>query len=194
MIVGILLAAGRSQRFGADKLLQPLPDGTAVALRSAQRLLAAVDRVVAVVPPQAGELQALLAGPGLIVQVNPLAATGMGSSLACGVRASAAADGWLIALADMPFVAPATLAAVAAALRAGAPVAAPTHGGRLGHPVGFRHRYYEELTRLDGDRGARALMQRDRRHLVEVPVNDVGIHLDIDTPADLQRAVAAAAP
>ena len=188
MIVGILLAAGQSRRFGGDKLLRPLDDGTPVALRSAEQLAAVVDRVIVVVPPRAAPLMHLLADSGARLQINGRAAQGMGTSLACGVCASAEADGWLIARADMPFMAPATLATVAAALRAGAPLVAPSHDGRSGHPVGFRHRYYGDLANLDGDAGAHFLLRRDRRQLVAVPVDDEGIHLDIDVPGDLQRA------
>lgn len=187
MIVGILLAAGRSSRFGSDKLLHPLADGTPVAQCSAERLGAVVDRLIAVVPPRAERLMPLLAAAGAEPLVNGRTALGMGTSLACGVCASAEADGWLIALADMPFIAPATLAAVAAALRAGAPIVAPSRDGRTGHPVGFRHRFYGDLADLDGDRGARALLQRERRQLVTIPVDDAGIHVDIDVPADLQH-------
>ncbi len=187
MIVGILLAAGSSRRFGADKLLQPLADGMPLALRSAQRLRAAVDQMFVVIPPQSGALRALLAAVDTQLLVNALAAQGMGTSLACGVRASADADGWLIALADMPFIAPATLAAVATALRGGAVLAAPSRGGRTGHPVGFCRRYYGELADLYGDEGARALVQRDRHRLLAIPVDDDGIHLDIDQPGDLLR-------
>lgn len=185
MIAGILLAAGAARRFGGRKLLQPLADGTPIGLRSAASLVAAVDRALAVVAPDDAALADLLAPTG--VGICPCAAShaGMGASLACGVRAAADADGWIIALADMPFVRPASIRAVAAALRAGAPIAQPVHAGERGHPVGFAREFYAELAALGGDEGARRLVAREQARVVRVPVDDPGITRDIDTPADL---------
>ena len=73
------------------------------------------------------------------------------------LRAAPDADGWLIALADMPFVRPETIRAVLAALAKGAAIAAPSYRGERGHPVGFARAFYEELSTLKGDAGAREL-------------------------------------
>jgi molybdenum cofactor cytidylyltransferase len=112
----------------------------------------------------------------------------MGASLACGVRASAEADGWIIALADMPFIQSATIDAIVRALEQGAAIAAPVHEGKRGHPVGFGREYYAELAALGGDEGARAIVKRDEGKVVLVEVDDPGIHGDIDTPDDLRRS------
>lgn len=188
MISAILLAAGESQRFGSPKMLHPLADGTPMALRSVTNLAAAVDRIVAIVPPAAQELIELLTNSGLAIDICTLYSDGMGRSLARGVRACRDSKGWLIALADMPFVLPTTIAAVAQALRAGAPIAAPTHDNRRGHPVGFGREYYAELAALSGDVGARDVVQRDAARIVLLPVDDPGIHRDIDVPLDLRTA------
>lgn len=190
MIVGVLLAAGASRRFGARKLLQPLADGVPIGVRTAHSLLGGTDKVTAVVAPSDRDLPYLLRRAGTDVCVCARADEGMGASLACGVRAARGADGWIIALADMPFIQPATYAAVAQALRAGAPIVAPLWGGRRGHPVGFARAYYAELAALGGDEGARAIVQRDSRKVVLVAVDDPGIHGDIDTPEDLPGGAA----
>ena len=186
MIVGILLAAGESRRFGARKLLHPLADGTPIGVRSAVNLAAAVDRAIAVVAPNDGTLIDLLAKTELEICACPQSHEGMGASLACGVRAGADADGWVIALADMPFVLPSTIARIAQALRDGAPIAAPTYGGTRGHPVGIAREYYEKLAALSGDVGAKDILQRDRARIVLLEADDPGIHRDIDTPQDLR--------
>jgi molybdenum cofactor cytidylyltransferase len=108
----------------------------------------------------------------------------MGTSLACGVRAAATAEGWVIALADMPFIQPATISGVARLLADGALLAAPVYQGRRGHPVGFRRELREALTALDGDRGGQALLTRYTDQLCGWPVTDAGILLDVDTPAN----------
>lgn len=186
MIVGILLAAGESHRFGSQKLLHRLPDGTPLGLRSATNLVRAVDRAIVVVPPPtARDLVDLFTNAGVEINVCPRSSEGMGASLACGVRASANADGWLIALADMPFIQPSTIAAVAQALRDGAAIAAPVYDGRRGHPVGFSREYFVELAALSGDVGAKDIVQRDRARVMLLPADDPGIHRDIDTLGDL---------
>src|SRR5271170_827065 len=124
-IVGVLLAAGSASRFGGGKLLALLPDGNPIGVVALKHLAAVVDSVVVVVRPQDDPVAAALVACGGRVTRCPHAAEGIGASLAWGVRAAPVAAAWLIALADMPWVEPATMAGVVDALRAGAPVAAP---------------------------------------------------------------------
>jgi molybdenum cofactor cytidylyltransferase len=111
------------------------------------------------------------------------AVEGTGASIACAVRATPWARGWIVALADMPAIEPDTVQAVRAALLAGAESAAPFHRGRRGHPVGFGAACRAELAALDGDEGARAVLARHPPARLEV--DDPGILFDVDTPADL---------
>lgn len=134
MIGGLLLAAGSARRFGGDKLLACLPDDTPIAVAAASTLVAVLPRVVAVVRPGADELGAALRECGTQVLVCPRAGEGMGTSLAWGVTATPDWTGWLVALADMPFVKAATVTALAAAVADGAAIAAPRYQGRRGHP------------------------------------------------------------
>src|SRR5512138_3344951 len=101
-IVGILLAAGSGSRFGGGKLLAPLPDGMPIGVRSAANLVAVLPDTIAVVRPGDDALAAALATTGARVSVCPDAETGMGASLAHGIAAAEDADGYVIALADMP--------------------------------------------------------------------------------------------
>lgn len=185
MIAGILLAAGRGSRFGGDKLLFPLADGMPLGVRAARNLLGGVDCGIAVVRPDDLELERHFEEAGLRVVRCPEAASGMGASLACGVRAMPEADGWLIALADMPFIRADTFRAVAALLRAGAVLAAPRHMGRRGHPVGFAQDFFGGLSSLEGDRGASSLIGADITRLHCLDCDDPGILVDIDSRADL---------
>jgi molybdenum cofactor cytidylyltransferase len=188
-IVGLLLAAGAASRFGAEKLLRVLPDGTPLAVQSARHLRSEIARVLAVVRPGATGLAALLAAEGLEVVECPDAARGMGASIACAVRAAGAADAYLIALADMPFIRPTSIAAVRDALAAGAGLAAPYFASQRGHPVGISGWFRSQLAALDGDQGARSLLARHADLLVQVPVQDLGILRDVDRPGDLTRPV-----
>lgn len=191
-IVGVLLAAGRGVRFGGDKLLAPLPvavgevpAGTPIGVASARNLGAALAEVLVVTRPGEPLLAARLRAEGARTIECPDAQRGMGATLACGVAASSDADGWLIALADMPWVTPATIAAVAAALASGADIAAPVYRGTRGHPVGFARSHRRALLACSGDEGARGVIAAHREHLVPVDVDDRGVVRDVDTPADL---------
>lgn len=183
----ILLAAGKGSRFDPlgvrNKLLQPLPDGSTVAVAAAANLLAVMPRVLAVVRPDADQLGAELRAMGCEVTSCLHAADGMGATLAHAVRQSMHASGWIVALADMPYLKPATVRALLDALRNGADIAAPAHGGRRGNPVAFGRLHLHELLQLSGDVGARRLLQDYPVQLIEV--DDPGIHLDIDRPQDL---------
>ena len=183
-IVGLLLAAGSGSRFGSDKLRHALPHGVPIAVQALRHLKAEVPNVVVVVRPGGEGLF-----PGEKVVVCPNADEGMGTSLACAARAAAHlfpnADGYLIALGDMPFVRRTTIAAVRDALAAGAPLAAPYFRARRGHPVGLAKRFYQDLSALSGDVGAKQLIRENERTLVKIPVGDPGVIRDIDTPGDL---------
>lgn len=192
-IVGIVLAAGVGLRYDPSgarlKLLEPSPAGAHVgqpiAVAATRSVRSAVSQVIAVVRPAVTEpqrrLHALLTAEGCHLAVCERADDGMGASLACGVRAAADAAGWIVALADMPAVEPATIAAVAAALRNGADAAAPFYQGRRGHPVGFSRACFAELAALGADHGARSVLQAHPP--VRIEVDDPGCLFDIDTSA-----------
>ena len=188
-IVGILLAAGRGTRFGGEKLLARLGSGElagepigVVALR---HLRLAVPEVIAIVRDDDRALAAELGANGARIVRCANADDGMGASLACGVQATAQARGWLVALADMPWIAPATIGRVAAAIADGAPVAAPFHRGERGHPVGFGAACYAALAGLTGDEGAKTVVAAQRDRVARIEVDDAGILRDVDTPSDL---------
>jgi molybdenum cofactor cytidylyltransferase len=189
---GILLAAGKGRRFDAsgvrNKLLQPLPSGLAVAAASAQNLCSALPRSLAVVSTRNPELADALIKAGCEISVcAPVTvegADGMARSLVHGLRhAPDDCAGWIIALADMPYVQPASMLALVQALRDGAGIAVPVHQGRRGNPVGFAREYLPQLLALTGDQGARGLLKT--YPVTEVIVDDPGIFRDIDLPQDL---------
>jgi molybdenum cofactor cytidylyltransferase len=186
--VGILLAAGSGSRFDPtgmrNKLLQPLADGRPVALAAASLMLRALPRVIAVLRPGADELAEMLATAGCDITFCADASAGMGASLAHALGLAADADGWIIALADMPHLQSETVQRLMEALAAGAQIAAPFYQGRRGNPVGFGRAHLQALLALSGDTGARALL--GAHALTGIDVNDPGVLHDIDTPQDLR--------
>lgn len=187
-ITGILLAAGLSQRFGSNKLLQPLSDQTPMVVHCARRLKAVLSENVAVVGPDDATTAELLNREGLQVVINPHPDAGMGSSLACAIRAVHEASGWLVMLGDMPWIDKQTIRAVATELRQPRDIVAPLYGDRRGHPVGFGSAYVRDLIALNGDQGARAIVSANRQHLTLISVNDPGILQDVDHPEDIPSA------
>ena len=160
-VAAILLAAGSASRFGGAKLLAPLraaahgvPGGTPIGVAACRHLLAALPAVVAVVRERDAALAARLRDAGAQTIECARAHEGMGVTLAAGVAATANAAGWIVALADMPWIAPDTIVAVAARLRDGASIVAPRYAGRRGHPVGFSAQHRAALLALTGDDGA----------------------------------------
>ncbi len=190
-IVGILLAAGRGRRFDPsgvqNKLMQTLSSGDVVSVTAATNMLSVLPRVVAVVRYGVEALAAQLQQRGCEVTVCADADQGMGASLVHALRHMEnqvlPARAWIIALADMPYVQPATIAALVAAIDAGADIAVPVYQGQRGNPVAFGRRHLPQLLTLGGDEGARQILKT--WPLVEVEVDDAGIRRDIDTISDL---------
>ena len=185
----MLLAAGRAERFGGAKLLAPLPRGPnaglPVGVAACNNLRSAVADVIAVVRPDDLAAAPALEAAGARVVVADRADEGMGASLAAGVAAALDDCGYLVALADMPWVDPKTIARIASALEAGASIVAPRFRGERGHPVGFAPLHREALLALTGDEGARSIIDAHRGVLQLIEVDDPGVVRDVDTPLDL---------
>jgi molybdenum cofactor cytidylyltransferase len=189
-MIGILLAAGFSRRFGAaDKLLQILADGRPMAVTAAENMIKAIPLTIAVVRPDNKALAGLLENAGLKVVFCDAQKTDMADSLSTAVHYAAqfseSSAGFVIALADMPYIKPDTIKAVAHALNAGAAIVAPAYEGKRGHPVGFSAKFRNELEQLTGDEGARAILKHHANQIKLLECNDPGILADIDTPQDL---------
>lgn len=180
----ILLAAGRSTRFGAeDKLLADL-DGTPLALHAAATLarLGAGQRI-AVCHTADGALAQALAAMGFTVVVNAQPERGLSTSLACGITEAAGgtARAALVCLADMPLVSPAHIARLSARWdETTAPVVASTNGEAAMPPAIFARALFADLQSGSGDRGGRALLRGAA--LVQASAEELA---DIDRPEDL---------
>jgi molybdenum cofactor cytidylyltransferase len=175
----LLLAAGRSTRMGSHKLLETL-DGKPLVTHAADAALAAGLPLLVVTGHRAAEVEAALAGRTLTTAHAADHALGLAHSLNAGL--TAAPPHWeaaLILLADMPRLAPALLARLAATPG----IAVPVHQGRRGNPVRWPRAHWPALLRLQGDSGARRLLET--LPVIEVEAPNDSIFLDIDTPEAL---------
>ena len=109
----------------------------------------------------------------------------MGNSIACAVNANLDSDGWCLLPADMPYVRSSTTQRVIDALATDAELAAPYYKGRRGHPVAISRRFATALLALDGDTGARHIIERNTGLMTAIDCDDSGVLIDIDVPADI---------
>ena len=185
----VVLAAGRSSRFGAGhhKLAQTIGESTVLAQTLASAIASHLRTVVVTTAAFVDVARSSVAARDVVVlpEVGSDGGNllGMGVSIAAGVSARPHAAGWLVLPGDMPLVQPSTLQAVARGLDHHSVVYAQ-HRGRRGHPVGFAAELYSELVALSGDEGARRLLARYPAFGLEL--DDPGILVDIDTPNDLE--------
>ncbi len=187
MVAGILLAAGAGSRFGGGKLVHRLADGEPLGLRAWRNLCKALPHVTVAVRAGDRDVERLFRSAGAHVAVCADAHLGMGHTLAFAVNATRDADGWVIALADMPCVDPATIRSIAERLTAGAGIVVPVYRGQRGHPVGFAARFGEALAQLAGDAGARSVLRDHPESIERMEVDDPGVLQDVDTREDVHR-------
>jgi len=175
----IVLAAGSTKRFGSDKRLFRLPSGTGLLQQTLDNLGPLFKHRVLVLRAGDTELASHF-GTEWQVVVAATAELGMGHSLAAAMPATAAWQGAVIALADMPWVMPATVCRIRDAITPDILVV-PTYQAQRGNPVGIGSDYFERLASLQGDSGARQLMQEFTGKTLTMAIDDPGLIRDLDT-------------
>lgn len=190
-VIAILLAAGESRRMGYPKPLLRIGAATFIAHTTAI-ILQAAPRMIVVLGAHAARVRPAVPHDARIAVVeNPDYRNGQLSSLKVGLR-RAIADGAaavMVHLADHPTVALATYRDLLAAHeRRARPIVIARYNGRRGHPALFDAAVFAELLEAPEDQGAKAVINADPARLAYVDVDDPGVVLDLDTPADLARA------
>ena len=196
-IIGILLAAGLSTRFGiSNKCLYPLLNGIPIGVQSARNLAKVVANIICIVPENSPELNQVFIENGFNTLVNSSPHKGLSESIRLGIqyaqqnRAGGTKqiyEGCLIALADMPWINPKTMTTITNELVIKGGIVAPVNKGQRGHPVGFSKNHFPQLEELKGDQGARSIIKSAGETLHLIEVDDSGVLQDIDTTEDLLK-------
>ena len=185
----IVAAAGLSSRMGTSKPLLDAGGRTFLARTLTSLRGGGADPLIVVVRNMEGAVgREARAGGALVIQ-NPDPTSGPVSSLQAGIRAVPAdASAVLFCPVDHPLFLPGTVQALLTAFaREAAPIIAPTYEGRRGHPVIFHRDLFPELLEDGLPNGARSVIQRYLTHRIEIPVDDPGILIDVDTPTDYRH-------
>ncbi|MBN9504187.1 MAG: hypothetical protein BGO01_09165 [Armatimonadetes bacterium 55-13] len=168
-ITAVVPAAGLARRLGGpNKMLLSFEDSTVIG--AVVRTLVACGLPVVVVTGRDAERVAEAARPAACV-FNARFAEGLGTSLAAGVAAAPENDSVLIALGDMPGLSPEVVRQLCATHEGPEAITAAVYSAdhdRLAHPIVFGARYRDELLALDGDEGAKRVIERHRDRLKTV--------------------------
>ena len=182
----LLLAAGNSRRFGRDKRAATLASGATLLDTTLANCLDSGLPLRVCLGVKDRALIAALESRGVELVVCPRSEHGMGATLA---DAAAGLKGWsavLVALGDMPWIRPATIAAIADCATPDS-ICVPQFDGSPGHPVAFGADFFGLLSQCAGDHGARWVIERHPGAVVSLPVDDPGILADVDTPEALRQ-------
>lgn len=192
-VAAVVLAAGQARRMGAEgrhKLLAAFGGVPLVRKSLATVLGSSADSAVVVTGHRADEIVEALAGLDCPVAYNPDYASGMASSLRIGLAAVRdKADGLLVMLADMPGITSADLDRLIGEFHAreGRAIIRAVAEGKRGNPVILPRSTFESIGRLEGDIGARAVIEDSGLPVVDVEIGTAAL-LDTDTPEAIRAA------
>jgi len=179
----ILLAAGRSQRFGSDKRCTPWPGHACMLKASIENALRSDMPVYVVLAPGDHTIYDHCIDDGADAGICPDAAAGIGNSIAFGVHANQCWDGWIIARADMPWITAETYQLLARHLEDHSCARPVDSAGQPGFPTAFRREHAFALMNLSGHRTEVRVIPDDAG--INVEIDDDMIHSDVNWPEDV---------
>jgi len=189
MICAVVLAAGRSERMGTQKLLLPLGGKPVIARIVDELSRSRVEEILVVTGHDRDRLHKALAGWRVQFVANPDPDSDMLHSVRCGLRALPRhCEAVFVVLGDQPGITRKLLDELIRCFRQNnSKIIVPTRDGHRGHPVLFSSQHFKEL--LDGyeHNGLRGFLNAHSKGVLRVPISDLNALDDMDTPADYQR-------
>ncbi len=188
-ITAVVLAAGKSSRMGSNKLLADL-NGKPLLRHSVEALKASsVHDIIVVTGNEPERVQSALAPLDVTLVHNTNFAEGLSTSLKRGLAAvPAETDAVLVCLGDMPLIDAQTIDRLVAAFNVAEhrTICVPTFEGKRGNPVLWGRQHFITIDQIEGDQGARLLLDALSDEVVEVEVKTQAVLVDVDTPQALQ--------
>ncbi len=190
--IGIMLAAGSSRRMGAENKLLCQINNTTILEHSLNNFAQSKLKEIILVLGHEAEtiaalpvVQKLKSEKKLSIVINKNYTNGMGTSLSAGVAAiDDDADACLVALGDMPFISAKTIDKIidAGSAEKEKAIIVPQYNGKNGHPVLWKKQFFNALSGLNKDQGAKDIIAENKTLVKNIPVDDKGIIQDVDTP------------
>jgi len=190
-VSAVILAAGMSQRMGdTNKLLAPI-DGVAMVARVVEQVSASrAGPIIVVTGHEAENVRARLREYDVEFVDNPDYALGLSTSLRAGISALPEdVDGAIVCLGDMPWISHTDIDTLLAAFDPGdgRAICVATHAGKRGNPVLWAAGYFSQILELNGDSGAKALLESHAELVCEVAIEHDGVLRDVDLPETLTQ-------
>ncbi|WP_020681781.1 nucleotidyltransferase family protein [Marinobacterium rhizophilum] len=186
-VIALVMAAGRARRFGTDKRCEKLLPECTLLAATVQSMAAQFDEVWVVLRSDDDPATLALTDSALQIVLSPRADQGLGFSIADGFRAlcTSQATAAAVLLGDMPCIEPDTFE-VLIEHAAADHIVRPEFHGRAGHPVIFGRNFWNELSLLQDEEGARSVIHRHPEACMYIEVDDPGVLMDADRPEDLE--------
>jgi molybdenum cofactor cytidylyltransferase len=189
MICAVVLAAGRSERMGTQKLLLPLGDQPVIVRVVDELLSSPVEQVLVVVGREGERIRGALRDHAVTFVTNPDLEGDMLSSVRCGLRAvPPACEAILVALGDQPGISTALVGEMIRSFRRDdSRIVVPECDGRRGHPLLFSAQLCHEVLHQHCGHGLRGLLKAHAREVFRISVPTPSALEDMDTPEDYER-------
>jgi molybdenum cofactor cytidylyltransferase len=189
-VEALVMAAGLSSRMGTNKLLVKINGKTVIEQTAAVAMASSVSGVTMVVGKAVDDIKTALSAYPVNFIDNPDYASGMSSSVKAGIRSvlnRKNVEAVLMMLGDMPLVSTATLNQLITEFENSRnPIIAPRYQGRRGNPVLFSREVFSYMLTIEGDKGAREVLDSLKHQVKFLDVDDPGIVIDLDTKEDLR--------
>ncbi len=185
----IVLAAGKSTRFGSDKTKISI-DHIPISISICKKIQPLIKNILITINENNIQLQQSAEKHKIDYLIIPDNINyGIGSSISQAVLKTSNAKRWMFCLGDMPFIKPETYAKVInnALSQPDNAIVIPTYNKKNGHPISFGQHYYSELIKLNKDTGAKSIIKKNTSLVAHIKTNDKYIHKDIDNENDLKK-------
>lgn len=189
MIIGILLAAGRSTRMGTPKQLLPFGDKTVIETVVDALLNSRIDDLIVVLGHERKLIAQQIKEKPLSIVVNSDSNSEMLDSLKCGIRElPKTAHAFILALVDQPRLETVTINTLIDSYHeSGKKIIIPTHDGHRGHPSLIDSTYSDEILNLGGVDGLKPIVRGHINDTLELEVTQDFIINDMDTQEDYKN-------